>query len=239
MKNKNILCITSIVLILSGCGNNANQEVNVAETEATTKIEIAAETEVATEAEIVTELEVPTDAISEFTEIRAEGLLDMFVAGEIAANYVADEYDPFYITDLPIDVEDFYSYSIGDRMDLDNDGENELIIEGPYGGKYLDARDGQIYVLDEGEGTALVLSYTQFDGKTWIVHSDTTHGGRIMYNFTLYDGDGQVVDEFELNKEFWETPDTPDGPKTVYTYRDEEITKDEYDELYEKMLGGT
>ena len=29
--------------------------------------------------------------------------------------------------------------------DLDNDGEEELILCGPYGGKYLDARDGEVY----------------------------------------------------------------------------------------------
>lgn len=37
-------------------------------------------------------------------------------------------------------------------------------------------------------------------------------------------------------KEYWETPQEPDGPKTVYTYRGEEITRDEYDELMEKYF---
>jgi len=166
----------------------------------------------------------------------ADSLLDMFVNGEIMA-YYDEEGEPFYITDLPNDPEDFTCYSVGDRVDLDNDGEMELIINGPYGGIYLDARDGMVYVLEEGGGTAMHLGYTQFDGATWLYHCDVTHAGREMYTFTCYDGRGTVVDSFDFNKEYWNTPNEPDGPDTVYTYRDEEITKEEYDELRMKMLG--
>ena len=31
-------------------------------------------------------------------------------------------------------------------VDLDNDGENELILNGPYGGMYLDVIDGNLYI---------------------------------------------------------------------------------------------
>ena len=37
-------------------------------------------------------------------------------------------------------------------------------------------------------------------------------------------------------EEFEETPDMPDGPDTVYTYRGETITKEEFISLKEKML---
>lgn len=167
----------------------------------------------------------------------ADELLDSFISGEIMAYYAEGDREPFYSTDLPSDPEDFTCYSFGDRIDLDNDGENELIMKGPYGGIYLDAREGQVYVLDEGGGTAAVISYTEFDGQTWIVHSDTMHSGRIFYDFTLYDGTGQVKDERSLYKEYWETPDPPDGADTVYTYGDEQITREAYDELKLKMLG--
>ena len=166
----------------------------------------------------------------------ADTLFAAFINGEIPAVYADSDRDAFYITDLPFNEEDYFSYTVGDRVDLDNDGEKELILQGPYGGKYLDARDGQIYVLTEGEGTAATVSYTVFDEKTWIVHSDTTHGGRIMYHFSLYDKAGAIVDEFGLNKEYWNTPDEPDGPDTVYTYRDEQIDRQEYEELLQKML---
>jgi len=169
-------------------------------------------------------------------EMKKDELFDSFLAGDIAAEYVDSSEGKFYITDLPIDEEDAFSYSIGDRVDLDNDGELELILNGIYGGKYLDAREGRIFVLDEGWGTAGVISYTNFDGKNWIVHSDTTHGGRYVYDFSLYDSTGKVADTFQLTQEFWETPEVPDGPGTVYTYRNEQITKEEYEELKEKML---
>lgn len=168
----------------------------------------------------------------------AEELLDLFIEGELVATYPDDMREPFYITDLPIDVaDDWYSYSIGDRVDLDNDGEKELILSGPYGGIYLDARDGQVWVLAYGDGTADMLDYTTFDGQTWIVHSDVTHAGRENYAFTLYDGEGRVVDRFRLSKEYWEYPNEPDGPNTVYTYWDEEISREEYEKLLAKVFG--
>lgn len=178
-----------------------------------------------------------SNAVNDLNQMNADELLNLFIDGKVAAYYDAEDANSFYMTDLPSDPDDFTYCSVGDRVDLDNDGENELIINGAYGGIYLDARDGKVYVLDEGMGTAGAITYTMFDGQTWIVHCDTTHAGRRMYHFTLYDETGSIVDEFDLNKEYWATPDVPDGPDTVYTYRDTQITKEEYDELRLKMLG--
>lgn len=174
--------------------------------------------------------------LSENMELSAEELLEEFVAGNIPAFYPDSEAPSFYISDLVTDEEDYFSYSVGEKIDLDNDGESELILEGPYGGIYLDARENMIYVLDEGRATTEFLSYTTFDGQTWIVHSDTIHTGRFLYEFKKYDASGKVQDTFRLSQEFWETPDMPDGPDTVYTYRDEVITREEYISLKEKML---
>ncbi len=176
--------------------------------------------------------------VEDVTDKTAEELLDLFIEGELVATYPDDMREPFSITDIPMDIEDdWYSYSVGERVDLDNDGEKELILSGPYGGIYLDARDGQIFVLAYGDGTADVLDYTMFDGQTWIVHSDVTHAGREIYDFTLYDGEGRVADAFRLSREYWNTPNEPDGPNTVYTYRDEEITREVYEEVLEKVFG--
>ncbi|MBQ7972445.1 MAG: hypothetical protein IJ291_03215 [Lachnospiraceae bacterium] len=180
-----------------------------------------------------------TDNLSDDVKIEKDEtdvLLASFLSGEIPAIYAEGEGDPFYITDLSIDEEDAFSYSVGDKVDLDNDGELELILDGAYGGIYLDARAGQVYVLDEGWGTAGYLSYTVYEDKIWIVHCDTTHAGRYLYDLTLYDGTGNVADSFQLTQEFWETPDEPDGPNTVYTYRGEQITKEQYDALKEQIL---
>ena len=84
-----------------------------------------------------------------------EELLDAFLAGEIPAYY--DDETIIMYDQLPHDENDYLSYYyVGERIDLDNDGENEQIVNGPYGGIYFDARDGKVYVLAEGSGTAMV-----------------------------------------------------------------------------------
>lgn len=240
MKKKSIILILAATLLLAGCGNHATEESESSDTEY-----LAETAMLPIESNTTASLDNATEAAQEkesvdLAKLTEDELLNLFVDGEIMAYY--DEQDnlsrePFYITDLPLNVtDDWFSYAIGDSIDLDNDGEDELILEGPYGGMYLDAREGQVFVLTEGDGTAATLNYTNFDGQTWIVHSDVTHGGRETYDLTLYDGEGKIVDYFRLMKEYWETPQEPDGPGTVYTYRGEEISKDEYDELKEKIF---
>lgn len=237
---KKYLTVMMVMFILAGCGKATSEEMSITEIETGSEDVTVIELDTISEETDFTEIE--EEFVSDIETINVEGfnadeILDLFIDGKIMAYYTDGDREPFYMTDLPSDPEDFTYYSVGDRVDLDNDGENELIINGPYGGIYMDAREGKVYVLAEGDGTASCLSYTEFDGKTWIIHSDTTHGGRIMYDFTLYDGMGNVVDEFNFDKEFWETPDVEDGPNTVYTYRNEQITKEEYDELRMKILG--
>ena len=240
MKKKSIILILFATLLLSGCGNQTTGEFKPSETEYLAEI-TTLQTESLSTQSTEGSIETMQETMSvDLLQLTTEELLDLFVNGEIMAYYdeeAGQDREPFYISDLPMNVtDDWFSYSVGGRVDLDNDGEDELILEGPYGGKYFDARDGQIFVLAEGDGTAATMSYTTFDGQTWIVHSDVTHGGRDTYDFSLYDGEGQIADYFRLMKEYWETPETPDGPGTVYTYRGEQISKDEYDELMEKYF---
>lgn len=165
----------------------------------------------------------------------AERLLDAFLAGEIPA--IRDGGEEFMIDQLPFEEEDWASYSVGERIDLDNDGENEQIVNGPYGGIYLDARDEKVYVLAEGEGTAGVLLYTNYDNATWIVHCDTLHGGRQIYWLTKYDGEGKIADEFRLEAQYWDSPDQMYDENSDFTYRDEKITMAEYEALRKEILG--
>ncbi|MFG6346455.1 MAG: hypothetical protein K1W35_22910 [Lachnospiraceae bacterium] len=176
-----------------------------------------------------------TDATVKY---ESEELLDAFLAGEIPASY-GDGTGLITIFDLmPVDEEDdFNYYSVGERIDLDNDGENEQIVNGPYGGKYFDARDGKVYVLAEGEGTSGELFYTYYDNAVWIVHSDTTHMGRKMYWLTRYDGEGNVTDEFQLSAEYWDSPDSKYDENSDFTYRDEKISMEEYETLRKEIIG--
>ncbi len=164
-------------------------------------------------------------------------MLDAFLAGEISAIREDNGEASLNFDELPVDEEDWYSYSVGERIDLDNDGENELILDGPYGGMYIDARDGKVYVLAAGEGTAGVLSYTDYDNATWIVHRDTSHMGRQIYWLTRYDGDGNIADEFHLGAEYWDSPDDKYDENSDFTYRDAKISMEEYETLLSEIFG--
>lgn len=165
-----------------------------------------------------------------------EELLDAFLASEIPAIYDNDEETVIMFDRLSVDEADYFSYSVGERIDLDNDGENEQILDGPYGGIYLDARDGKVYVLAAGNGTAQMLHYTHYDNAIWIVYSDTTHMGRQMYWLTKYDGEGNIVDEFQLSAEYWDSPDGRYHKNSDFTYRDEKISMEKFEALREEIL---
>ena len=174
----------------------------------------------------------------EVTTIRYDTPLYQFLNGEIPAwdtemDFVSPPVyeNSFYVSDRYEDRE-----ILGRKWaNLDADEDMELIIQGPYGGTYFDARDGGVYVMASGGGTAVMLSYAEYDNKTWLVISDTTHGGRCMYHFYRMDANGSVAEEFELNKLFWENPSEPDGPDTVYECGGEEITKEEYDNILKEI----
>ncbi len=170
-------------------------------------------------------------------ELGPEELLDAFLAGEIPAFYDDGDEKGFLFDQLSHDEDEWDCHSVGERIDLDNDGENEQIVNGPYGGLYFDARDGKVYVLAEGEGTARELSYAVYDHATWIVHSDTSHVGRQTYWLTRYEGGENIADEFKLGAEYWESADDTYDENSDFTYRDEEISMEEYEELIEEIFG--
>ena len=119
-----------------------------------------------------------------------------------------------------------------DPVDLDNDGEVEFILENAmYGDMCFDCKDGKVVCFAQGEGTAAMCSFTQYDGAYWIVHSDTTHGGRCTYVLTKFNGNLEVVGSFKFGLEDWED----DGIKTYYL-DDNEITEADYKDLYDKVF---
>lgn len=166
----------------------------------------------------------------------SEMLLDAFLANEIPAIYAIGDGSGIMFDQLPVDEEDYFSYSVGERIDLDNDGENEQIVTGPYGGIYFDARDGEVYVLAEGEYAVGLLSYTNYDNAVWIVHSDTMHAGRQVHWLTKYDGEGNIVDEFQLAA-YWDSPDGKYDENNDFTCRDEKISMESYEALREEIWG--
>lgn len=156
-----------------------------------------------------------------------------FLSGDVAAYREGSDIG-FYITELCTDTGEWDIYSIGEMYDLDNDGEGELIINGPYGGMFLDKLDDKVIVFAEGQGTAMELSYVYYDDAYWIVISDATHGGRQMYSFTKYAGADHIVDSFELNAEYWDQDYYDEN--SDFTYRGEKITMEQYEQIYNSIF---
>ncbi|MBQ6588866.1 MAG: hypothetical protein IJI01_09320 [Butyrivibrio sp.] len=238
MKKYRLITILGLILYLTGCADKA---------------EVQEETSLGASFEHVESIEA-VDAIEMSDETKELGstdensisegesndeIYDKFLAGEISAvGYFEGSKYEVWFNELPQDPEEWDSYSVSDeKIDLDNDGETELILNGPYGGMYLDARDGGVYVLAQGEGTAGELSYTVYEGRTYITHRDVSHGGRQIYWFDLYDGTGAVVDSFELSAEYWDSDDDSYDENSDFTYRGEKITMDEYEKLMKEILG--
>ncbi len=168
------------------------------------------------------------------SEMTAEELLDLFINGSISAISSTDLTSAFYITDLNMDSEEWDSYSIGEKVDLDNDGENELIIRGPYGGIYLDARDNKVYEFAAGEGNSLMLSYVVYNGATWIMYSNRMNTGYEFYHMEKFEGADNLVAELNFGEEVVDENNIESGMK--YTLNGTEISYDEYAELCSKIF---
>lgn len=167
-------------------------------------------------------------------ETTTEELLDLFISGSINAVDSTDLTSTFYITDLIMDSEGEDSYSIGEKVDLDNDGENELIICGPYGGIYLDARDNKVYEFATGEGNALSLSYVVYNGAIWIMYSNSMNAGYEYYHLERFEGADNLVGEMNFSEELVDENNLESGKK--YTLNGTEISYDEYTELGSKIF---
>ena len=163
----------------------------------------------------------------------ADEILDSFINGSISAVDPEDLTSAFYMTDLNMDSGEWDSFSVGEKADLDNDGENELVINGPYGGIYLDARDNRVYQFAAAEGTALTLSYTWYNGAVWILYSNRSSAGFEYYHMEKYEGADNLVAEMNFGEEF-DINNPEAGVK--YTLNGNEITCDEYTELCSKIF---
>ncbi|MCM1160970.1 MAG: hypothetical protein NC412_07085 [Roseburia sp.] len=168
------------------------------------------------------------------SEMSTEELLDLFINGSINAIDSTDLTSTFYITDLNMDSEEGDSYSIGEKVDLDNDGENELIICGPYGGIYLDAHNNKVYEFAAGDGNALTLSYVVYNGATWIMYSNRMNTGYELYYMEKFEGADNLVAEMNFSEELVDENNIDSGMK--YTLNGSEISYDEYTALGSKIF---
>lgn len=166
--------------------------------------------------------------------VNAEELLDSFINGSISADDSADLTSAFYISDLNMDSGEWDSFSVGEKVDLDNDGENELIINGPYGGIYLDARDNRVYKFAAGDGNACILSYTYFNGDVWIMYSNRMNAGYESYHMEKFEGADNLTAEINFSEEPADLDHAESEMK--YIWNGAAISYDEYTALCSKIF---
>ena len=147
---------------------------------------------------------------------------------------VGIEWETFKETCNWLDSVDAIEYT-----DIDNDSENELLV---YSSAYYPMRvydiddEGNVFLLDEGEGTTGYISLTEVMGETLVVHSDCTHVGRQIHRFDKYIN-GRRVDRFYLNAEYWDNPSGWYDEGSYFIYRGERISMEEYEHLLKVFLG--
>lgn len=228
-----LITVTSLSVAACGNGNDDQDNIGIEQSDLTSESGGVSNKEADIEATEAPDLnQVNEDDLDDETKLSSSELLDKAIAGEIPVNATTWDGEPytFYITDLSFDENDYEFYKIGDRVDLDNDGEEELILDSPfYGGMYIDARDGQVYVLAEGDGTAMWLSHTTYKGKTYVCYSNSSHDGYETYYGVEYNGLGEEVDSFYLEAEYLDSGYL-DETATCY-FNNEQISVSEYEAI--------
>lgn len=242
-----LICALFMMLSLGACGKVKEDEYTATQQESsmqvgeTVDLEINADEDtVNMDSKIKNDEDINTENSSSLNQLESssqvvesvdekmtsEELLDLFINGSIDAVNSTDMNLKFNIADFNIDSEGWDSYSIGERIDLDNDGENELIICGPYGGIYFDARDNNVYDFAMGDGNANVLSYTYYNGEIWIMYSNSMNEGYECYHMEKYEGADNLVAEMSFSAELVDANNPEAGMK--YLLNGNEISYDEY-----------
>lgn len=217
---KKVICFISILIMatLTACVNSAEALDDAVQSE---WIEVEA-------------VAIEQKAETANTEMTSEEVLDLFMNGSISAMDTTDMTTTFHITDFKMNSEEWDSCSVGERMDLDNDGEEEQIICGPYGGIYLDARENKVYDLATGDGNANVLSYTYYNGEIWIMYSNCVTPGYEYYHMKKYEGADNLVAEIRFSAEPMDEENPQAGVK--YVLNGKEISYEEYAAFCSKVF---
>lgn len=249
-----LICALFMMLSLGACGNVKEDEFSATQQESSIQVgetvdleinddedivsmdsEIKKDEDINTENSSVNQQESSPQVVKSVDEeMTSEELLDLFINGSIDAVDSKDMTSKFNIADFNIGSEGWDSYSIGEKVDIDNDGENELIICGTYGGIYLDARDNKVYIFAIGDGNANVLSYTYYNGEIWIMYSNSMNDGYECYHMEKYEGADNLVAEMSFSAELVDANNPEAGMK--YLLNGNEISYDEYTAFGSKIF---
>ena len=115
--------------------------------------------------------------------------------------------------------------------DVDEDDKDELLVSTLFYGYIIyDVRDGELVLLDRGDGTASVCGVYEGNGHVYVSHSDFTHSVRSLLTLTRYDKKGNVVETISINAEYWDSEDDIYDENSDFTYNGQKITMQEYED---------
>ena len=161
----------------------------------------------------------------------ADRLFNEFINNELPAEYTAEDGSTCYCYYRDLRKEGFY---IEERIDLDNDGEYELILDDRLTFKYfLDAMSDKIIFLKVNPDNVkehIVVEYTYFDDLYWIVIEDFMDSttGKDVYEFYNYC-------ENNMNKEFVLSSFERDNVRAYY-YNNQEMDEHEFYKIKNTIL---
>lgn len=173
-----------------------------------------------------------TSQIDEMSD--EKGLFNQFIEGTLKVKDTESDR-LFSLDDLNKDADEWCIYSVDGFNDYNNDGDDELYLNGPYGGMILDIVDGNIEIMAQGEGTAYQMEIIEYENATWIVNEDISHGGRQLYHFRKFKG-SKVIDEFDLNAEYWDNESGFYDKTSDFSFRGGKISMKEYENQLIKIL---
>ena len=143
--------------------------------------------------------------------------------------YVTRNYEEIY-KDITCDEE---WWGKNEYIDIDNDGQEELIVHGYAGAKlFIDVIGETVYVLLRTDSTTDNAVVSELSGKQVIQRTDLLHAGREMYRVMEYDACGCLVKYFTLSVSY-------EGDaymeNDLFMYNDRIISMDEYETLVNSM----
>lgn len=157
-------------------------------------------------------------------------LYESFLAGEIDGFHLEDDgsLSNFSVSVLNLDGEEWDSFHVYGYKDADNDGEEELVLQGPYGFYIYDIWDGEVVEFAAGEGNGSTCLLANYDNACWIAYA---YAGAYeeYYSMNKYSGSKNKVESFVFGMEADEN-----GNQSFYK-DNESSTEDEYNKLIESI----
>ena len=165
-----------------------------------------------------------------------EDLFGLFLDGKIDAESTLEEgvEEPINASTLDLEGDEWDSYHFYDYRDVNNDGDAELMLSGPYGYSFFDIRDNKVILFEDGLGTGATCLLAYYKDAYWIVQA---HAWEDSDDFSMHRYEGSTLAE---TLRFGSDADENDEK---YFYRSlpnsddiEKISEAEYNELIDSIL---